>query len=423
MKLVAAKCPSCGANIKVDRSLKVTKCEYCDTEIMVEEAVENLLKVELKDTPSLENYLKLGNRYFDNREFEEAYKVYSKAEEIDPDIPIVVLRRGLCRSMIADYNHFDVSSAIKAMKTAYDLMKKMKLSNDEILVSINDTGTVLFSTYQYVVDVYKNNRLNKEQTKGYIDRLEECLKGYQYLDGIVEGDQELQDRILNSMIIIIDTILGSDSKYQLSSSYVSELNQKKKEYSDRRTKVMVKPSFHPSEKVVGVQGKTTIIWDILCYITIAFLFLMFLGSIFNYESILVIILWLLTLISFIPQIKRALIQKNGSKMGIIVIITRIVLFVTVFILFAGGPMKFENTYRGEDGVKITIKEGKFTIIDGDEKTTSTYHWDSQDDDYYITVKGKNGEEDFKYRYRSSDEGGSLCLLENDKCTTIYLPVE
>ena len=70
MKLVAAKCPSCGANIKVDRSLKITKCEYCNSEIIVEEAVENLLKVELKDTPTLDNLLKLGARYFDNREFE-----------------------------------------------------------------------------------------------------------------------------------------------------------------------------------------------------------------------------------------------------------------------------------------------------------------------------------------------------------------
>ena len=76
MKLVAAKCPSCGANIKVDRSLKLTRCEYCNTEITVEEAVENLLKVELKDSPTLDNYLKLGNRYFDNSEHEEAYKMY-----------------------------------------------------------------------------------------------------------------------------------------------------------------------------------------------------------------------------------------------------------------------------------------------------------------------------------------------------------
>ena len=83
MKLVAAKCPSCGANIKVDTSLKFTKCEYCDSQIVVEEAVENLLKVELKDSPTLDNYLKLGERYYNNREFGEAYNAYSKAEEID----------------------------------------------------------------------------------------------------------------------------------------------------------------------------------------------------------------------------------------------------------------------------------------------------------------------------------------------------
>ena len=33
MKLVAAKCPSCGANIKVDRSLKLTRCEYCNNKM------------------------------------------------------------------------------------------------------------------------------------------------------------------------------------------------------------------------------------------------------------------------------------------------------------------------------------------------------------------------------------------------------
>ena len=144
MKLVAAKCPSCGANIKVDRSLKLTRCEYCNTEITVEEAVENLLKVELKDSPTLDNYLKLGNRYFDNSEHEEAYKMYSKAEEIDPDNPFIVLRKGLCKSLISDYNNFDVSSAVKAMRTSYDLMKKMKMDKDAINLGINETGTTIF---------------------------------------------------------------------------------------------------------------------------------------------------------------------------------------------------------------------------------------------------------------------------------------
>ena len=423
MKLVAAKCPSCGANIKVDRNLKITKCEYCNSEIIVEEAVENLLKVELKDTPTLDNLLKLGARYFDNREFEEAYKVYLKAEEINPDIPIVVLRRGLCKSIISDYNHFDVSSAVNAMKTSYDLMKKMKMSKEDIHMCINDTGTVLFLSYQYVVDVYKNNNLNKEQTKGYIERLEECLKGYQYLDTIVEENQELQDRILNSMIIIIDTILGNSdfSKYQLSSSYISELKAKKKEYVERRTTVMEKPTYKSYEKVVGLENKKNIIWDVLCYFMIIFLLIMFLGSVFNKESFIIIFLWLLSIISFVPQFKRILIKKFGSFMGSVVIVVRIVLLIGAFIFFTSSPLVFEKKFIN-DGVEVTFNSGNFTIENNDEIITGTYVWESKGNDYFIHGKdAKKNKYEYRYTY-NENTGGSLCLLDGDNCKILYSPI-
>ncbi len=425
MKLVAAKCPSCGANIKVDRSLKFTKCEYCDTEIMVEEAVENLLKVELKDSPTLDNYLKLGNRYFENQEFEEAYKVYSKAEEIDPDNPIVVLRRGLCRTLITDYNVLDINSSINGMKTAYSLMKKMKISRDEINNCINDTGTTLYITKKYIVDVYNHNKLNKEQTKGYINRLEACLDGYIYLDSIAEGDKDLDNRIVSSIIEIIDIILGNtnDTKYQLSSSYINELREKKKTYMARRGEASGHmEKFTPKEKVVGVESKKNIFWDILCYLMIAFLFIMFLGSIFNGEKLYLIMVWLMTIISFIPQLKRFLMKKFGSSMGPIVLIGRIVFVILCFIILVNSPSKFENTFKGEDGTEITLKEGKVTIKTGDTEIHGTYQWESKDNDYYIHVKGDNVDENLEYRYRSNEDGGSLCLLENNECTTIYLPV-
>ena len=422
MKLVAAKCPSCGANIKVDRSLKFTKCEYCNSEIIVEDAIENLLKVELKDTPTLDNLLKLGARYFDNHEFEEAYKVYSKAEEINPDIPVVVLRRGLCRSIISDYNHFDVLSALNAMKTSYDLMKKMKMSKDDIHNSINDTCTVLFLSYQYVVSVYKNNNLNKEQTKGYIERLEECLNGYQYLDTIVEENQELRDKILNSMIIIIDTILGNSqfSKYQLSSSYISELKGKKKECVKRRKTVMEKPTYNSYEKVVGLDSRKRIIWDVLCYLVIVFLSIMFLGSIFNNENLIIIFLWLLSIISFIPQIKRNLIKKFGSSIGTVVIVIRIVLFIGVFIFFANSPLVFEKTFTNEK-VEVTFRSGNFTIKNDGEIINGTYEWESKGNDYFIHgIDSKNNKYEYRFTYNEDTEG-SLCLLDGDDCKVLYSP--
>ena len=421
MKLVPAKCPSCGANIKVDRSLKFTKCDYCDTEIIVEEAVDNLLKVELKDSPTFDNYLKLGNRYFDNQEFEEAYKAYSKAEEINPDNPLVVLRRGLCRTLITDYNVLDISSSINGMKTAYDLMKKMNFSKDEINNCINDTGTVLYITKKYIVDVYNRNNLNKEQTKGYIERLESCLDGYYYLDSIVDGDKALEKRILSSIIEIIDIILGNsnDAKYHLSSSYISEMKDKRRNYVDRLgTDYKMGKKNASREKVVEVNGHSSIIWTVLCYVMVVFLFILFLGSIFTHEEVLSIALWFLSMISFLPFIKKYLVGKFGSNAGRVVIIIRIVLFLFAFILFASSPSPFEKTFY-RDEVSISFHNGSFELKK-DNTISGKYHWDSKDNDYYIYVQTDDNQ-NLEYRYRENDEGGSLCLLENDKCIETYLP--
>ena len=191
---------------------------------------------------------------------------------------------------------------------------------------------------------------------------------------------------------------------------------------NRRTKEMTQPSFSKKEKVVGIQNKTSIIWDILCYFMIFILSIMLLGSIFNGENILNILLWLLAIISFIPQLKRSLIKKYGYNMNKIVIITRVILIILLFIILASGPVEFENTFKGEDGTQITLKEGKVSIITGDTEIQGTYHWETKDNDYYIHVKGKNVDEDMEYRYRSNEDGGSLCLLENNQCTTIYQPI-
>lgn len=39
MKLTPAKCPSCGANIEVNETLKNTICQYCGTTVLIEEAI------------------------------------------------------------------------------------------------------------------------------------------------------------------------------------------------------------------------------------------------------------------------------------------------------------------------------------------------------------------------------------------------
>lgn len=425
MKLTAAKCPSCGANIKVDRSLKFTKCEYCNSRIIVEKAIENYIQVEIKDIPTLDNYLKLGNRYYNNKEFSEAYKAYSKAEEIDPDNPLVILRKGLSHSLASDYNHFEVSSAVTGLKSSLSLMKKMSFSSDDINKSISETLEVLIASRNYLLEVYQNHQhFTMDQTIGYIERLEACLDGFYYLDSIVDKGTKLEQDIVKSIVENIDMILGkaNDSSYQLEHSYIKKLQQKRKQYITRINGSYSSSKVISKGKVVAIDEKNLIIYDILCYLTVFFLGIMFLGSIFSHESYLLIIIWLFALLSFIPPIKKAFIKYFGIRFSWIIIVVRTVLLVIAFLLLASSKNEFDNTFKGDDGVLITFDSGKYTLKNDSQIIEGEYDWDVKDSEYYIHVK-TNDNNYYEYRYHSTSEGGNLCLLQEKKCNKIYLPVD
>ena len=42
MRLTSAKCPNCGADIKVNKEEEKTVCKYCKSEILVEDAIAKL---------------------------------------------------------------------------------------------------------------------------------------------------------------------------------------------------------------------------------------------------------------------------------------------------------------------------------------------------------------------------------------------
>ena len=112
-KFIAAKCPSCGANINVNKDETKTTCDYCHTNIIVEDAINKLKielsrEIELKNIPKFNSLMINGNRYFDNREWAEAYREYNKAVELEPYNYVAVLRNGICNSLNTNYNDFNL---------------------------------------------------------------------------------------------------------------------------------------------------------------------------------------------------------------------------------------------------------------------------------------------------------------------------
>lgn len=89
MKLVSAKCPNCGADLKLDTEKTSVECEYCKQNIMVEEAVERY-KIEVSGTISIDGIVsdsELISSANDLLEMKEFLKAKRKFQEFSEKCP------------------------------------------------------------------------------------------------------------------------------------------------------------------------------------------------------------------------------------------------------------------------------------------------------------------------------------------------
>ena len=57
-KIISIKCPNCGANIDVDENKKVNKCQYCNTNLLIEKDLNDEIKA------SVLNNVKFMQKFF-----------------------------------------------------------------------------------------------------------------------------------------------------------------------------------------------------------------------------------------------------------------------------------------------------------------------------------------------------------------------
>lgn len=50
MKITCVKCPSCGANLNIEDNVKKTKCQYCNTNILIEKDINDELTASILKT-------------------------------------------------------------------------------------------------------------------------------------------------------------------------------------------------------------------------------------------------------------------------------------------------------------------------------------------------------------------------------------
>ncbi len=221
MELVAAKCPSCGAEIDVDKDSDSTKCSYCNSKIIVKDAIKMMKveisgKVEVNNSPTLKNLLKLGSRYYNDEEYSEAYKTYTKVCELDPDNYVAILRKSVSKVMSEPLTNCNLKPVENAIKNSYKIIQKNKGTKNDLNLAISECNNQVIKIYEKLVNDYNQKMAYSNEINSFMNSLFSCLTILEYLNSIVIDDKQMEIAIVQNILAVINSILSP--KTYLSSS-------------------------------------------------------------------------------------------------------------------------------------------------------------------------------------------------------------
>ena len=123
----AARCPSCGGELRVPTDRDVMKCLYCGSEVVVREAIA------AARTPTIQTLLELAEAARDAGDYEDASTYYSRALELDPDAQIAAkawVGKALSVCMLSTPDDIRYDEAMSYVDKAHSVLSSV------------DTGTV-----------------------------------------------------------------------------------------------------------------------------------------------------------------------------------------------------------------------------------------------------------------------------------------
>lgn len=430
IKFVAAKCPSCGANIEVNENEKKTKCNFCHSTILVDEAIEKLQieisgEVEVKNLPKLEGILKVAERHYEDGEYDEALEQYSAAVVLDPNNPLAALRKGICKSLTTNYAKFEIVSALngftEAMRLEKDEEKKKQyimemtlaaskledfafrfynklkyIGNDEItelLVRLNLCSEV----YEKIVTYTDDNTIKVLCYKNIANDCTEILRDKYYGTGRYNDGQEIKQ------------------KYILKTSFQNEIENKRKKYLQMLEKLdpkLAKELDNKNQKYKIDSVSKPRIWILVLSLIIGYMWgirdctLPFFGYLLVINGIILI-----------KPIFKA-IYKDKASLGIVISI--IVGFVCgYFIFFNLYPAWAVNKYISVSGNETIEFQQKNVKVCKDGTCNDLIETFEHKLDYDI-VTIENNKYKYNHHYSEKNKDYLFCQCdENENCIKYF----
>ncbi len=211
MKLVAARCPNCGANIDVDKDSDSTRCEYCKSKIIVEDAIQKVKvdisgSVEVSNSTSASKLMKIAYRHYCDKDYFEALKKYERALEMDPDNALIVLRIGLCKALMAPIKNVDIKNIHKSVKNMSSLVNTDK-EEKEFNSYLMETKSVIDLLVFNLKNLINNSQLTYDETNKVIYSLADCADVYGLLLSKVDNNDLFKEQLIKKSNELLDIFL------------------------------------------------------------------------------------------------------------------------------------------------------------------------------------------------------------------------
>ena len=460
MKLIPARCPSCGADIEVNKSNETTKCKYCETRIFIDDAIAKY-KVEIENLPTANNHLKLGTRSLNSRDFKKAHEQLEKALEIDPDNSEIIVKETLAQVLQKEITESNLTKILSAFKDAKEFCSKDTL-DDLIMYSIellepnrNTIASVISSSprkeiltamlfkYKFFINFYerlfRNYASNDKTKKELIYKLFSTIQCY--LNGGTHSEYNQQGTLTRYSYKIpsedVEQLtrkkeLYEDELAKVDDEFRVNLEKRRKAEADRAAEIRriqeekIRKRKELKEKIFGEKPDLIVDLIICAFFALMYFIIVVTGLEQGYKfNPLVFIASIL----FIPFCVFRIIEvfKKIPRIALItaIVIRACVLFTIVGLV--GGPVgewiSIPSSILGKtlvsnfDDTTMVIEKDNITITDESKGTLDNYKYEFDYSTNKITLRRDTVTHTYKYdpiNYR-------LCMesINSDECNIYY----
>lgn len=212
--LEALQCPKCGGAVELDSNQEYGVCKYCGAKVQNTNFKKIKGEVKIIGNPTVENFIKLAKRDYDDENYNEALEKYNKVLDIEPDNWEAVYKRGICITKTTTLGAFRMDDIVKGSKNALKIIEE----NKELKVNINQIKLdmaydILMSCYEmfrFALNHYNEFWELENSASEMWNREAAVLNAAEYAATLIEGIPD--DKIKT-------TISGETKKDVLLSAY------------------------------------------------------------------------------------------------------------------------------------------------------------------------------------------------------------